>query len=151
MATKKKPDFPGRPTLYRGEYCQKLIDFMSTGMPYDAFAAEINVSVDILYDWEKKWPAFRQAKSIARAKQFKALSGIGLSGMIGKVQTVAEENTVTSEDSKGNKKVASKKKLVNGFNASTWIFYMKNCAGWKDNPDFSESDIVEEMDFGDEG
>lgn len=141
----------GRPTKYRGEYCQQLIKYMATGMPYETFAAEIGVDRDTLYEWEKKYKAFSDAKKIAKEQQYKQLASIGMAGMTGRM-TVEQEEVVTTmmTDSKGRKKgsnTISKKKSVNGFHGTAWIFWMKNCAGWKNEQDFNENDLVDSMDF----
>lgn len=138
----------GRPTKYKPEYCQKLIDFMGTGMPYDTFAAEIEVSKDVLYDWEKKYPEFLHAKKVARAKQYKTLVKLGMAGMVGQVQTTAETTTSVRKDDDGNTiEKLIKKKMVNGFNSTAWIFFMKNCCGWKDQIHITEDDLVDELEF----
>lgn len=59
--TKKKT---GRPSKYRPEYCQKLIDHMSEGLSYETFGATIGVCKSTVYLWEEN-EEFSEAKSVA--------------------------------------------------------------------------------------
>lgn len=61
----------GRPTDYRPEYCQSIIDYMSIGYSFYAFAAEIGVCPDTINEWAKVHPEFSVAKKIANAKRVK--------------------------------------------------------------------------------
>lgn len=96
----------GRPPEYRPEYCQKLIDHMSTGMSYETFAATINTSRATLYNWEKQYPDFLDAKKEAfeRGQEFWEKQGIA--------------GLWESKDGK--------------MNSAMWIFNMKNRFKWKD-------------------
>lgn len=51
----------GRPTIYRPEMCQQVIDIMSLGHSLLAAAAEMNVSVPIIYQWIDRHPEFAEA------------------------------------------------------------------------------------------
>jgi hypothetical protein len=59
----------GRPTLYRPEYCQQVIEVMSEGLDLAGFAGTISVSIDAVYDWMARWPDFYQAVKVARTKR----------------------------------------------------------------------------------
>jgi transposase len=111
----------GRPTDYRPEYCQKLIDFCSLGRSYEAFAGFLGVSKQTLYTWEKKHPEFLDAKRIARAKAQLTLEGWGEDLM------------------KGN--------FGKGASASVWIFMMKNMTGWRDSPAQDDDDAIDGLEF----
>ena len=54
----------GRPTKYKSEYCELLIQHMAEGMSYEAFAGhpDVAVSKQTIYDWEKEHPDFLDAK-----------------------------------------------------------------------------------------
>ena len=86
MATDKE-DKPegyvfGRPTKYKPEYCQKLIDFMEQGYSYEAFAGSISVVVDTLREWEKVHEDFSAAKGIAFHKSRLYFDRMGLDHMV---------------------------------------------------------------------
>lgn len=79
---------PGRPTKYKPEYCDDIIDYFS-GEPYSTettesgaskkipndlpliqnYAKKIGVCVDTLNEWTKVHPAFSEAYKKARALQ----------------------------------------------------------------------------------
>lgn len=63
------PKHPGgRPTDYRPEYCDCVIEWGRDGKSRTWIATEINVHRDTLYEWERQHPEFSDA--MARAKQF---------------------------------------------------------------------------------
>jgi len=93
----------GRPSLYKPEYCQELMSYMSQGKPYGAFAGTIGVHIDTLYEWEKVHPEFSEAKKIGRSMSYDYMIELAHSQMI---------------DGK--------------LNNTAWIFMMKNMHGWRD-------------------
>jgi transposase len=116
----------GRPTTYKPEYCERLIEFGKTGMSFEAFGGSIGVSRDALYDWAIKYPEFSDAKKIFTSISQHTLEYIGLEGIVG-------DNA--------------------NFQATPWIFFMKNRCGWKDRMEvtekpaekMSEEEIINEL------
>ena len=59
---------------YREEFCKDLITHMKMGMSYDSFPAylydkyDIYVGLSTMYEWEKAYPEYAEAKVIAFAK-----------------------------------------------------------------------------------
>jgi len=96
----------GAPTKYEKKYCKMLTDHMTKGLSYESFAGLIGVTRDCLYKWEKKHKDFLYSKKIGKEKMLLTLEKMGIAGIAGKIK---------------------------GFNASTWIFTMKNKAAWTDN------------------
>lgn len=84
---------------------QELIDFMAQGYSKEATAAHLGISKDTLYAWNNKHPEFSDAIKEGEQQSRLWWEKIGMGGMVGKVP---------------------------GFNASTWIFNMKNRHGWTD-------------------
>lgn len=102
---------PGRPSKYRPEYCQKLIDHMSQGYSFESFAGTVFCSKELLHDWANEHPDFIQAKKVALSLCRRKWEEWGVAGMFqGK-----------------------------NFNAVLWIFNMKNRFSWKDQPESDES------------
>lgn len=62
-----KPNPVGRPSEYRPEYCEKLIEFLREGRAFEQFASQCDVSINTTYEWAKKHPEFREAKKRAEA------------------------------------------------------------------------------------
>lgn len=120
MAAKKNqaPKPPGyvfgRPTLYKPEYCEKLIEHMSEGNPFETFGVEIGVSREVLYLWTHTHEDFLNAKKLATDASMKWWLSIGRAGMCGKIQ---------------------------GFQSSVWIFTMKNRFMWHDEAHKSKTEV----------
>ena len=55
-------------TTYKPEYCQMLIDHMKKGLSYQTFGGTIGAGRSTIYDWEKVFPEFKEAKQIALMK-----------------------------------------------------------------------------------
>ena len=63
-----KPKHPGgRPTSYRPEFCQRVIELMSEGRSLEGCAALLGVHPDSLYEWQKVHPQFSVAVRAGRA------------------------------------------------------------------------------------
>lgn len=60
----------GRPSKYKPEYCEKIIDHMRHGKSQVSFAASIGVDRDTIYEWDKNYPEFsgalKEAKSLSQ-------------------------------------------------------------------------------------
>jgi hypothetical protein len=62
-----KKDAPrGRPTLYKREYCQKVVEMMGQGLSIAAFCSEIGVGRDAVYNWQGQYPEFDLACKAAK-------------------------------------------------------------------------------------
>ncbi len=57
----------GRPTSYRPEMCQRVIDLMAQGRSLDGCAALLGVNPDSLYQWQHRHPEFAEAVRSGRA------------------------------------------------------------------------------------
>ena len=105
----------GRPTSYRPEYCQKLIDHMAQGHSYESFAPVISVSRQSLYQWESVHSEFSDAKKIGLDANKKTLEEIGIKLATGEIQG----------------------------STTAWIFMMKNMHGWKDKKEIEASGSID--------
>jgi hypothetical protein len=61
----------GRPSLYRPEYCEMVVQAMATGVSLTAFAGMIGVSKDAVYEWMVQHSEFSNA--VARGKPARLL------------------------------------------------------------------------------
>lgn len=58
----------GRPTKYKPEYCQMVVDHMADGASLTSFAAEIDVARSTINEWIDANPDFSEAVKRAKAK-----------------------------------------------------------------------------------
>lgn len=56
----------GRPTDYREEYCEKLIEAMYEGKSVERFCRDIRIAKNTFYNWLKKYPELRDAFDLGR-------------------------------------------------------------------------------------
>lgn len=68
----------GRPTTYRGEYCQELIKHMENGNSFESFAAVINVVPSTIYLWVQTQQAFSEAYQLGQAKSLLFWENLGI-------------------------------------------------------------------------
>jgi len=111
----------GRPTDYRAEFCQMLVEHQADGGSYQGFGAVVNVSIQTLYVWEKKHPEFVDAKKRAKTHNRRFMDNIGKQLMTGAL--------------KGNPVI--------------WIMIMKNAHGYQSEPPPDEDDAISGMTFED--
>lgn len=109
----KKYDHPGGPHKFNDEYCQRLIDHMANGGTYLSFPATLEnpVCTATLYNWEKKFPQFLEAK-----KQ-------GYNLLL--LWDESNLNKMIEGESKGN--------------VTALIFKMKNCHRWTDRAEIEQT------------
>lgn len=114
----------GRPTAFKPEYCDMLIDYRAQGGSYQGFGGIVSVSVQTLYDWELTYPEFLDAKRIAKAKHRLYMDNIAKGFMEGKIR---------------------------GGNMVVWLMIMKNDHGMQNDPLPDPSEIPKvELEFKDE-
>ena len=65
-AVQKRP--PGRPSAYRREHCDLIVEAMSTGLSAEAAAAKVGISARSLFYWQRQHPEFLQAIQEGRQK-----------------------------------------------------------------------------------
>jgi len=95
----------GRPSLYDPKYCKEIIVWMARGFSIKSFAGKIGVDESTIYSWIDKHKELNQSIKRGRAKSVLYWEQIGMLGMMGKIPN---------------------------FNATIWIFNMKNRLGWSD-------------------
>ena len=57
----------GRPSSYRGEFCQRIVELISEGRSLDGCASILGVNPDSLYLWQKLHPEFSESVKMGRA------------------------------------------------------------------------------------
>lgn len=94
----------GRPTTYKKEYCQMLIDHMAEGLSFESFAAVIFAPYRIMYQWADKHEDFKLAKDVGESLGRLFWEKAGRNGCLGKIPN---------------------------FNTGAWTFFMRNRFNWK--------------------
>lgn len=105
----------GKPTSYRKRFCDQLISEMSNGLSYTGCAGIFGVTFQTLYDWEKRYPEWKEAKEIGIAKSQVFWEKIGMQYIVSNPRGPC-------------------------LNSSVWIFNMKNRFGWRDRTEISASE-----------
>lgn len=113
-----KPAKMGRPTLYKPEYCQMLIDHMAQGYSFTSFAADVDTDFQTLYNWCKDHAEFFEAKKKATAKCKKYWEKLGNDNAV--------STTIVERD--GNTSRSEQRQLNTGY----WVFNMRNRFRWHD-------------------
>lgn len=114
----------GRPSKYKPEFCQGLIEHMGQGFSFESFAAVIEVNRDTLYAWEKEYLEFSDAKSIAFDKNLMFWEKLGIDHILNESESFGEG-------------VSRSKSL----NSTIWIFNMKNRHKWRDRQPDESADV----------
>ena len=129
----------GRPTKYKPEYCDELIEFMGDYLSpcsFDSFAGKIGINQDTLYEWAKVHKEFSEAKKLAESR--------------GKYVREDRYNLLCTGLMRSPKDPTKHVKAPS-VNQAMLIFAQKNQSGWKDKVEISEYDEVDELEFFDPG
>jgi hypothetical protein len=101
----------GRPTDYKPEYCEMLIEHMKGGLSFEAFGGIADCSEQTLYNWREEYPEFLESYKKGVSYSLKHWEEMG-HDMV----------------------------LAGQGNSATWIFNMKNRFKWKDRHDVTTND-----------
>jgi hypothetical protein len=90
-----KSDNPvGKPTKYKEEYCEALINHMAQGFSYKSFAGVIRVHRSIMNDWEERYPEWEEAKDIGRSLSLLFAERLLLSGAQGEIENFSAASAI---------------------------------------------------------
>lgn len=118
----------GRPSKYKEEFCELLVEHMAKGRSFESFAAVADVDRDTLYEWAKVHESFSDAKGRGQAKSLFHWEGLGLDHVV----NVSEH----SKDSEGNSSSTTK-----SLNAAVYNLAMVNRFGYRSKAE-GEVDVV---------
>lgn len=116
-----------RPTSYKKEYCDMLIEHIASGLSFESFAGVVSVTRDCLYKWAERHPEFLYSKRVAESKGLLFWEKVGRAGTIGQLGKVTGKS-----DAK--------------FNHISWIFLMKNRFGWRDHVQVTDTSDVKKIE-----
>src|SRR6185503_6413515 len=121
---------------YRGEYCDKLVKHMAKGYTFKSFGAEVSVCKATLFNWQKKYPAFRKAHDVGECFLEKFLLELGHRISTGNLTRLEREEPIIGDDGRPifdaeGKPVMRRFYTATKGNAASWIFTAKNTLHWK--------------------
>jgi hypothetical protein len=73
----------GRPSEFKPEFCDQVVEYGKEGKSLAWMAAELDVSRECLYEWARVHPEFSDALDRARAHSQKWWEDAGQRGMLG--------------------------------------------------------------------
>ena len=91
-------------SLYKTDYDERLIEHLNRGLSYESFAGVVGVNRDTLYEWEKRYPTWKEAKALGKMKSLLFWERMGIAGTAGHIK---------------------------GFNLGGWVINMRNRHNWK--------------------
>lgn len=97
----------GRPTKFKEEYCDRLVDHMAEGFSFESFAGKVLVSRQTIYSWLEKSSNFLDSKRRGEMACLYFWENASIKGMF------------NTQDTK--------------LNVGNWVFNMKNRFNWKDS------------------
>ncbi len=128
MAKREKRIGEGRPTKYKPEYCQMLIDHMNGGYSFESFAGLIGVAKQTLYEWIDGNSEFLDAKEVGFEKSRLFWEKVGVDYIINQSSSTAG--------------VGSESKAIN---STVYIFNLKNRfpKEWRDRQEVEHSGKID--------
>jgi len=113
MASKPRKEPFGRPTKYKPEYCQMLIDHMSKGFSFESFCAIINVHPDSLHEWVKTHKDFSVAKIQGKEMEGMFWERILIAGATGQIPGYNAASVIFALKNKLPQRWRDKHEIVN--------------------------------------
>jgi hypothetical protein len=110
----KKP--VGRPSLYKPEYCEMLIEHMGEGLSFESFAAIINVSRSTLYEWDKGHEEFSDAFKRGVDKSLLYWEKLGRDNVLNKSESYRDKDGNSSNKSSSLNAAVYNMTMVNRHN-----------------------------------
>lgn len=129
----------GRPTKFKEEYCDALIEHMEKGYSFESFAGKLRVSKQTLYTWVESNPDFLDAKSIGTELARLYWEGLAIDHMDGRISK--RDRTYIEETVKERNGPVTINIDAGYFNNTLWIFNMKNRfkQEWRDKQELEHS------------
>ena len=126
MTKRKAPEDKlktGRPSDFDPGYCAMLIEHMREGLSFESFGGVIGKCKQTLYNWEKEFPEFLDARKQGDVLGLLYWEKVGRDGLHNETIKDGDGTTVTRS-----------------INPTIWIFNMKNRHKWRDKQPDEEGD-----------
>lgn len=90
----------GRPSKYKPEHCERLIEHMKDGNSFYSFGSVVGVGATALKRWLAEHEEFRQAKEIGLSYELKFWEDIMKVGAVGAIPPIKRKTTVIDGETK---------------------------------------------------
>lgn len=139
----------GRPSKYKPEYCEQLVEWMRGGNSFTSFGSVVNSAEETLINWAAQFPEFFNARKMGQVALAKYYENMGKALATGQLRRVKSEKVRTYRDKEGiehpmvdpqTKELVYDREYepISG-NSTAWIFLCKNMLGWRDKKDIELS------------
>lgn len=131
----------GRPTKYRAEFGEALVEHMKRGLSFESFGASIGVSKETLYTWLKRHPQFLDARKQGWPHLEMFYLQLAQRVASGQVRRVANEEPMLDDQGRAIRDPTTGEVMMRrsyapaNTNAAALIFLMKNLLGYRDKRD----------------
>lgn len=145
MATPKvKPEDRkkiGRPTAYREEYCELLINHMRQGGTLESFGSIAHCSIQTVYNWMEQHPEFLEARKRGMPLLHAFYENMGKTIATGQLRRLVREKPVIVDgkvmmDANGQTVYEREYEPATAGQAA-FIFLTKNIIGYRDKKDIN--------------
>ncbi len=120
---KKKKHPGGRPTDYKDNYPEMLIEHLKRGYSFESFGGIVGASKETLYNWTERHKEFVDAKKVGTSYARHEWEKKGIDGLYN--ETIKDDQGMT---------------VTRSINPTLWIFNMKNRFGWRDKQEDENDD-----------
>ena len=112
-----------RPTKYKAQYCQMLIEHMKAGNSYESFGAIVHCTEETLNLWTTKHPEFKMAKDLGKHYEMLFWEDLLKKGAKGDLPPIRRKVTIIGKDGKLKQQTIIDE--PGRFNATAVVFALK--------------------------
>lgn len=113
-----------RPSKYKAEYAEKLVDHMKEGRSFESFGAIVHCTEETLNLWTTKHPEFKIAKELGKRYEMFFWEELLKKGAHGELPPIKKRITVLGKDKQVKQMTVIDE--PGKFNATAVIFALKN-------------------------
>lgn len=138
----------GRPTDYRPQYCDMLIEHMKGGNSLESFGSVVHCDASTLFAWLRTYPEFSKARKVGKAYLAKYYEEMGKAIAVGNARRLVSEEPIV-ENGKvvmmPNGKPAMRQVYApSSTSATAWIYLTKNMLGWRDRRELLPDELPDD-------
>lgn len=136
----------GRPSSYKPEHCDLLLEHMKKGNTFESFGSVVHVSLQTLYNWQDAHPDFLETRKLGMTYLRRFYEDLGRTIATGQLRRVVSEEAMLDPQGKplldGNGNAIMRRQYAPALpNAAVFIFMTKNMLGWKNDVNISFGEV----------